>query len=395
MIPLVIPKTKGRRQVNKEVNLTKRVKTSQGLRFCPVVISANGRVKPDYILVGGEEQRHPEGAYYLEWYEGSKRIRQSVGRDAGVASVRRHRQQQILGSKAAGIKLVDEGQDGGLSLAVAVASYLEDVRISKKPKTYAAYKTALEYFLESCNKPGVMEVERQDLLRFSAFLRDIKKLQPRTVYNKFENVMSFLKANNIRGLASKNDWPRYVEDEPEIYEREDLDKFFASCEEDERLWFEFFLMTGMREQEVMHTTWAEINFNRGVVNVRYKREYGFSPKAYKGREIPVPNKLIHALKRWKAKGDLACPLLFPTAGGKPKLDFLDICKAIAQRAKLNPDDFWLHKFRATFATWALWGGVDLRTVQQWMGHSDMESTMRYLKPNRSQAVREKVNAMFG
>ena len=53
----------------------------------------------------------------------------------------------------------------------------------------------------------------------------MKKLQPRTVYNKFENVMSFLKANRIGGLASKNDWPRYVEDEPEIYEREDLDKF--------------------------------------------------------------------------------------------------------------------------------------------------------------------------
>jgi hypothetical protein len=61
-----------------------------------------------------------------------------------------------------------------------------------------------------------LEVERQDLLRFSAFLRDVKTLQPRTVYNKFENAMSFLKANNVRGLASKNDWPRYVEDEPEI-----------------------------------------------------------------------------------------------------------------------------------------------------------------------------------
>ncbi len=51
-------------------------------------------------------------------------------------------------------------------------------------------------------------------------------------------------------------------------------------------------------------------------------------------------------------------------------------------------------FRATFATWHLWAGVDLRTVQLWLGHKDMESTMRYLKPARSQAVREKVNATF-
>ena len=114
--------------MNKEVNLTKRVKTPQGLRFCPVVISANGRVKPDYVLIGGKEQRHPEGAYYLEWREGGKRVRQSVGRDAAAAAARRHRQQQILGSKAAGIKLVDEDQDDGLSLAEAVAGYLEDVR---------------------------------------------------------------------------------------------------------------------------------------------------------------------------------------------------------------------------------------------------------------------------
>jgi len=33
-------------------------------------------------------------------------------------------------------------------------------------------------------------------------------------------------------------------------------------------------------------------------------------------------------------------------------------------------------------------------VQEWLGHSDMESTMRYLKPSRSQQVREKVNAIF-
>jgi integrase/recombinase XerD len=85
---------------------------------------------------------------------------------------------------------------------------------------------------------------------------------------------------------------------------------------------------------------------------------------------------------------------FPTAGCKPKLDFLDSLKTVAERAKVNKDNFWLHNFRATFATWSLWAGVDLRTVQQWLGHSDMESTMRYLKPSRSQQVREKVNEIF-
>jgi integrase/recombinase XerD len=86
--------------------------------------------------------------------------------------------------------------------------------------------------------------------------------------------------------------------------------------------------------------------------------------------------------------------VFPTADCNPKLDFLDCCKAIAKRAGLNPEGFWLHKFRATFATWALWAGVDLRTVQQWLGHCDMESTMRYLKPSRGQQVRQKVNEIF-
>jgi hypothetical protein len=51
--------------MNRHVNLTKRIRTPHGLRFCPVVVSANGRVKPDYVLVGDREERHPEGALCL------------------------------------------------------------------------------------------------------------------------------------------------------------------------------------------------------------------------------------------------------------------------------------------------------------------------------------------
>ncbi len=58
----------------KEVNLTKRVRTSKGLRYCPVVLSANGRVKPDLVIVDRQQQRHPEGASYLEWRENGRRV---------------------------------------------------------------------------------------------------------------------------------------------------------------------------------------------------------------------------------------------------------------------------------------------------------------------------------
>jgi len=55
---------------NRQCNPTKRVNTAQGLRFCAVVLSANGRVKPDVVLIGNKEERHAEGAYYLDWREG-------------------------------------------------------------------------------------------------------------------------------------------------------------------------------------------------------------------------------------------------------------------------------------------------------------------------------------
>lgn len=386
--------------MNRECNVTKRVLTRNGLRYCPVVLSANGRIKPDWVYVTTDtgkslQELHPEGSYYIEWRENGRRRRLSVGGDAADATAQRLRKEAELNARNHGVAVVPPAAKNGLrKLSTAIAEYLEEIQLSKKPKTHAAYELTLRYFQESCPKPHIEDVDRKDLLKFAAFLRDEKDQAPRSVYNKFENLMTFLKAQGIRGLVGKNDWPRFVEEEPEIYEKDELDALFRACEPHERLWFEFFLMTGMREQEVMHTYWSDINLNASTVRVSHKPDLSWTPKAYKEREIPIPAKLVSALKGWKKKSDRSCSLLFPTAGCKPKLDFLDCLKAVAERAGLNREDFWLHKFRATFATWSLWAGVDLRTVQSWLGHSDIESTMRYLKPSRSQEVRDKMNEVF-
>src|ERR1022692_251233 len=356
--------------MNWAVNLTKRVKTARGLRYCAVARFANGRVKPDIVLLNGIEERHPEGGYYLEWRETGKSVRLSVGPDAVEAYTRRLRKEAELHALNNDLALIRP--KATRLVRASIADFLDETKLSKKPKTFAAYSLALRYFQESCPKLCLEEIDRDDLMAFAAFLRDKKHLAPRSCSNKFADVISFLKANGIRGLVGKNDWPRYTEEEPEIYEEEELDKLFKACDAEERLWYEFFLMTGMREQEAMYCSWEDVNLAHATVRVSHKPDRGWTPKAYKEREIPIPAKLVEKLKTAKAKSDKTCSLVFPTAGCNPKLDFLDCLKVVAERAKLDADDFWLHKFRATFATRCLWAGVDLRTVQQWLGHSDME-----------------------
>jgi integrase/recombinase XerD len=145
-------------------------------------------VKPDVVVVNDKEERHPEGAYYLEWREGAKRVRLSAGKDPADASARRLRKEAELNAVNSGIALAPEnGTNGHRSLAAAIAEFLDETKLTMKPKTYAAYNTALSYFTQFCPKIYVRDIERSDLLKFSAFLRDEKELHPRTCWNKFSN----------------------------------------------------------------------------------------------------------------------------------------------------------------------------------------------------------------
>jgi integrase/recombinase XerD len=278
------------------VTLLKQVKLDGVWKRYPVVLNRNGSSKADVVLVGDKEVRTADGNFILDWYEDGKRMRQSVGKDAADALIQRDRKVAELEAARTGL-VVTNGDTNRRLLRDAVAEFLDETKLTKKPKTLAAYTTAMTYFTESCSKLYVEDIERKDLLKFAAFLRDVKEQAPRSVHNKFENVMSFLKAQGVRGLVKKADWPQFTEEEPEVYEQEELNKLFAACDTDERLWFEFFLMTGMREQEVMHVYWADVNIRAATVSVTHKPDYGWTPKAYKERSIPIPTASSRACKR--------------------------------------------------------------------------------------------------
>ena len=93
----------------------------------------------------------------------------------------------------------------------------------------------------------------------------------------------------------------------------------------------------------------------------------------------------------ETKGDL----IFPTPQGKPNGHMLRQLKALAPRAALK-GEFKLHTFRKTYATLQHRDGLDARTIQKRLGHSDLTTTLAYLEGEdvRSDRSRQQVNGTF-
>ncbi len=361
----------------------------------------NGKLKKSCAILEGEPHHFDPAVFYLTYDNGEKRVLERISTEPEEAIAAKTDLEIRLLAEANGVALAEPVAPAavptGRPISDAVKAYLDEIRLTKKKSTYAAYSVALRYFEESCKKSFLEEIDRLDMVRFVGFVRDEKGDGDRTVANLFLNVMIFWKWAGVQTGVKPQDWPKYVEEEPEVYEQADLDKLFAVCDPQERLYFEFFLMTGMRFQEVMHTFWLDLDLGaEPTAKVSAKTAYNWTPKRYKGRQIPIPERLAVSLRAAKANALPGCPLLFPTPEGERRRDFLTLLKARAKDAGLDPDNCWLHRFRSTFATWHLWAGRDVATVGRWLGHSpkDLRSTMRYLRPARGAEAQRMVNQTF-
>jgi integrase len=168
--------------------------------------------------------------------------------------------------------------------------------------------------------------------------------------------------------------------------------------------FSLALQCGLREQELMYLQWPDVNLASRTLLVRSKPEWGFSIKDKEERALPIPDGLLGLLKTYKEEnGDKL--FITGTSGNKPNQKLLRTLKRLVKSARLNCgackpccernecDTWFLHKFRSTYATTLLRNGVDVRSVQKLMGHSDLESTMRYLRPAEDSQLQSRINAI--
>jgi integrase/recombinase XerD len=391
------------------VNILKKIKIGKSWNLYPAVVESNGKLR-DKVRVRGKVEVHPEGYYYIEWWRDGRKREQIKDRAEVVDRARRKALE--LKANRAGIETVQEiGSGKGSTVTEAVASYLKDMEPPQRErKTYMAYKYCLELFASHCAKRFIQDVKREDLL---AFIRKLYELNcgQRTAYNRAVIVSQLLKANGVAKLLSNRDWPDYVEPIRSIYEPEEIELLLKACDRHERVLYLCYLLTGLRDKEMRYLTWRDIDFRTQVIRVTRKPLFGFKPKNKEEREVPVPASLIAALKKYKgSKKPVPDALVFPNESGRPDKRHEFKLKRIAFYAKMNCgqcvskhgnkcsegpycSNFFLHKFRHTFATRNLQDHVcDIKTLQNWMGHKDLASTMVYLKAVRNKDVMARVNS---
>jgi integrase len=403
------------RSYAERVNVLKKVLVNGNWKFVPV-LEKSGKIVRDHVVIAGHDEHHPEGSYYIEWYEGAKsRCKESVGGFENVLEAARRKSIELHARKAGVLtmEMANEGAvgngNGRVTKDAAIQEYLQYVEAHRSERTYKSYRYTLGTLLRTCyTKPYVDAVTREDILKFTSFCYD-RGLQARTVYDKLVVVLQFFKRHGKSHLIESSDWPKYVETIRPIYEPEEVEGMFREATARESIFLKFLLSSGFRDREARHVLWLDMDFRNGVVRVTAKPRWKFRPKNYEERAVPLPTKLMEQLQRLKKERNaLGSELVFGNSKGNPNSRQIDIVKRVARRAKLNCGQcetehgnkcsegpfcmrFFLHKFRHTFATEHLRHGVDIRTLQTWLGHRDIQSTMVYLKGVQSKDALAKVN----
>ncbi len=402
-----------------KVRLYIRVRLRDGRSiYADPVWNRNRTLREGYAVVDAVPELHPEGIYYLRYLRDGKRRWQAVGKiaDAALVALRNtdHSLRSIhLGIAAPGTTSASSTAPDSPSvetLVDAIGVYLAEVRRFRAPKTISACERILGLFGSRLSRKRVKDISRKDLLDHMSFLKS-EGLGDRTIHNHIMRICTLLKSRGVVGVLSAADKPKYDEKEVEAYTSDQLNALFAAADPEERETFEFFLATGLREQEVMFTTWKNIDSQGMVVKVRSKPEMGFRIKDKEERSVPVPDTLIASLLARKKRS--TSMLVFPGPTGKPNGHFLRSLKTLAFRAGLNCGEcvnktghscatkavcgeWGLHKFRKTFATLHNEAGVPTSTLRLWLGHSDLATTMQYLAAAnlRSERTRSHVNSSF-
>jgi integrase len=268
-----------------------------------------------------------------------------------------------------------------------------------------------EAFIKCIAAAGIYieDITREDILLYAAALRK-KGSSPRTIRNRIDHLQIFLHRFKIQSLLTGNDLPKYTDKKVRAYNPLELGKIFDHATIDESDLLHSLLCTGAREQEAQFVCWSDVDLERHTYTVTEHLDLGYRPKDKEEGTLPLPKLLIETLKE-RRKRYPKMRLIFPGKHGKPNGHALRIVKRLALNAGVNCGqcvnkagrscathpvcrNVLLHKMRKTFASILHHNGLPAQTLQRYLRHSDLATTLKYIADQPDEQVRETINATF-
>lgn len=275
--------------------------------------------------------------------------------------------------------------------------YFEQKRGTVKESTVYTERVALAPVLEAIGSMKVHKIDRQTVISVQRMLKD-KGITPQGVNYRTGLLHAILKTACYDGLIRANPCEgvrrQRVTAKPA---RETIHRALTKQEQAAFLeavkdsWnYELYLtalQTGMRLGELGALTWAAVDTSKNVIHVKQtettdedgKRTTGTPKTKTSLRDIPLSPEVRKVLVRQRAKvlarfGKCAPLYVFPAYNGgflRPGTVDPEIKRAYESAGVPR---FSFHAFRDTFATRAVESGMNMKTLQEVLGHASFAMT---------------------
>lgn len=338
--------------------------------------------------------------WYGRFYVGGARIKRRIGTKRAVGSSHgltrpqaEKRLRQLMETESLSI-----AADNRLAIESAGERYLIhlDSVMGRKPSTIADYGSILtSHFVPFF---GERKLDRIDADTVSDYMARKRRdgLAPKTVANHMRFMHGLFSFAVKRGWMNTNvvaqiDRPPDAGPDPDIrfLELPEIDavirevpdgSLFASTD---RAIYLTAAMAGLRQGELIALRWQDVDWQASRLRVRrnYVRGKAGTPKSKRAsRAVPMVDRVAADLERHSRdsayQGDDQLVFCHPQTGHP--LDPSALRKRYQkarQAARVRPVRF--HDLRHTFGTRMAAAGVPMRTLQEWMGHRDIQTTMIY------------------
>ncbi len=294
--------------------------------------------------------------------------------------------------------------DAAGAASVLVGRFLDYVRHERglSANTQAAYRRDLRDFTGwlAGRLPAGLSV--RELGDYFTFLSG-KGLARASIARQAATLKSFYAFLQLEGIVAESPaeliTPAKRDDViPGTLSPDQVDRLLASPEGHspracrDRALLELLYATGCRASEVSTLRLADVHLAETFCTCR--------GKGNKERVVPLGRRAVEAIRAWcagprqafaaQAGGQPAWAILSARGNRLSRMRIWEIVRLHADRAGV-PSDIGPHTLRHSFATHLVAGGVDLRHVQEMLGHASIATTQRYthVDAGRLRAVHEK------